>query len=132
MGQPLNVGIVGCGAIIQQYLTTFDGLGDTVRLVAVADLDESRAEAVAADRDGVRALTVPELLADSYIDVLATTTQKVREWDPWHRPVTSPAIWTRQWGRGKIFVSTPGHIVDVLQDENVNTIIKRGLLWASR
>jgi type 1 glutamine amidotransferase len=72
------------------------------------------------------------VLADSYIDVLATTTQKVREWDPWHRPVTSPAIWTRQWGRGKIFVSTPGHIVDVLQDENVNTIIKRGLLWASR
>jgi type 1 glutamine amidotransferase len=72
------------------------------------------------------------VLADSYIDVLATTTQKVREWDPWHRPVTSPAIWTRQWGRGKIFVCTPGHIVDVLKDENVNTIIKRGLLWASR
>jgi hypothetical protein len=28
--------------------------------------------------------------------------------DPWHRPVTSAAVWTRQWGGGRIFVSTPG------------------------
>ncbi|WP_426938447.1 ThuA domain-containing protein [Pseudarthrobacter sp. S3] len=72
------------------------------------------------------------VLTDDYIDVLATTTQKVREWDPWHREVTSPAIWTRQWGRGRIFVATPGHNVEILQDSNVRTIIERGLLWASR
>lgn len=72
------------------------------------------------------------VLADSYIDVLATTTQKVRPWDPWHREVTSPAIWTRRWGAGRIFVSTPGHRVDVLEDLTVRTIIERGLLWASR
>lgn len=72
------------------------------------------------------------VLADSYIDVLATTTQKVREWDPWHREVTSPAIWTRQWGKGRIFVTTPGHHVDILQNSNVKTIIERGMLWASR
>ena len=72
------------------------------------------------------------VLADDYIDVLATTTQRVREWDPWHREVTSPAIWTRQWGKGRIFVATPGHHVDILQDTNVRTIIERGLLWASR
>ncbi len=72
------------------------------------------------------------VLADSYIDVLATTTQKVRAWDPWHREVTSPAVWTRQWGQGRIFVCTPGHRVDVLEDPNVGTIVRRGLLWASR
>jgi type 1 glutamine amidotransferase len=72
------------------------------------------------------------VLTDDYIDVLATTTQAVREWDPWHRPVTSPAIWTRQWGQGRIFVATPGHHVDILENPSVNTIIKRGLLWASR
>jgi hypothetical protein len=72
------------------------------------------------------------VLTDDYIDVLATTTQQVREWDPWHRPVTSPALWTRQWGAGRIFVCTPGHSLDVLQDDTVNTLIKRGLLWASR
>lgn len=72
------------------------------------------------------------VLSDDYIDVLATTTQKVRPGDPWHREVTSPAIWTRQWGQGKIFVATPGHSIDVLQNESVRTIIERGLLWAAR
>jgi len=72
------------------------------------------------------------VLVDSYIDVLATTTQKVRSWDPWHREVTSAAVWTRSWGEGKVFVATPGHRVDILSDPNVNTIVKRGMLWASR
>lgn len=72
------------------------------------------------------------VLTDDYIDVLATTTQAVRAWDPWTRPVTSPAIWTRQWGKGKVFVATPGHNLEVLQDTNVKTIIERGLLWAAR
>ena len=72
------------------------------------------------------------VLSDSYIDVLATTTQAVREWDPWTRPVTSPAIWTRQWGKGRIFVCTPGHRIEILQNANVRTIIERGMLWASR
>jgi type 1 glutamine amidotransferase len=72
------------------------------------------------------------VLHDDYNDVLATTTQAVREWDPWNRPVTSPAIWTRNWGEGRIFVCTPGHRVEILQDQNVKTIIERGLLWASR
>ncbi|MFI6738867.1 ThuA domain-containing protein [Nonomuraea sp. NPDC050451] len=72
------------------------------------------------------------VLTDDYIDVLATTTQKVRPWDPWHREVTSPAIWTRRWGNGKIFVTTPGHSLDVLHNDSVRTIIERGMLWASR
>ena len=72
------------------------------------------------------------VLHDDYNDVLATTTQAAREWDPWNRPITSPAIWTRNWGAGRIFVSTPGHRVEILQDPNVKTIIERGLLWASR
>lgn len=72
------------------------------------------------------------VLHDDYIDVLATTTQAVRSWDPWNRPVTSPAIWTRQWGRGRIFVCTPGHRVEVIRNPNVRTIIERGLLWAAR
>jgi uncharacterized protein len=72
------------------------------------------------------------VMADDYIDVLATTTQSVRNWDPWHRPVVSPVIWTRRWGKGRIFVTTLGHNVDVLKNDNVRTLIERGLLWASR
>ena len=72
------------------------------------------------------------VLTDDYIDVLATTTQAVRPWDPWHRPVTSPSVWTRQWGQGRIFVATPGHSMDVLAVPEVRGIIERGLLWAAR
>jgi type 1 glutamine amidotransferase len=72
------------------------------------------------------------VLADDYNDVLATTTTAPRPWEPWQRPVTCPAVWTRQWGRGRVFVATPGHTVAVLQDPNVRTIVERGLLWASR
>ncbi|WP_166844772.1 ThuA domain-containing protein [Isoptericola sp. BMS4] len=72
------------------------------------------------------------VLHDDLIDVLATTTHPAPEWHPWHRPVTSPAVWTRQWGDGRIFVATPGHSVDVLEHPTVRTIVERGLLWASR
>jgi type 1 glutamine amidotransferase len=72
------------------------------------------------------------VLADDYNEVLATTTTAVRPWGAWRRPVTAPAIWTRQWGEGRVFVATPGHRVEVLQDPNVRTIVERGLLWAAR
>ncbi|MFC8598609.1 ThuA domain-containing protein [Isoptericola sp. NPDC057191] len=72
------------------------------------------------------------VLHDDLIDVLATTTHPAPDWHPWHRPVTSPAVWTRQWGAGRVFVATPGHSVDVLENPTVRTMVERGLLWASR
>ncbi len=73
MGEPLNVGIIGCGAIVAQYLKTLPSLS-SVTLRAVADLDVSRAEAVAASQEGVRALTVKDLLADPGIDTVLNLT----------------------------------------------------------
>ncbi|WP_251855892.1 ThuA domain-containing protein [Herbiconiux sp. L3-i23] len=72
------------------------------------------------------------VLHDDLIDILATTTTPARAWDPWKRPVTSPVFWTRQWGEGRIFVSTVGHRVEVLEDPTVRTVVERGLLWAAR
>jgi uncharacterized protein len=72
------------------------------------------------------------VLTDQYMDVLAKTTQQVHPGDPWHRPVTSPAVWTRLWGKGHVFVATPGHSLDILQHPSVAVIIQRGMLWASR
>lgn len=72
------------------------------------------------------------VLSDEYNQVLATTTQAKRDWDAWDRPVTFPAVWTRQWGEGRIVVSTPGHRLEIVQDPNVRRIIERGLLWAAR
>ncbi|MEU0211555.1 ThuA domain-containing protein [Streptomyces canus] len=72
------------------------------------------------------------VLHDDLIDVLATTTHPAQPWQPWHRPVTSPAVWTRQWGAGRVVVTTPGHNLDVLENPDVRTVIERGMLWATR
>ncbi len=72
------------------------------------------------------------VLSDDYNNVLATTTHPAKPGDPWDAPVTCPAVWTRQWGEGRVFVATPGHDPDVLAEAPVRTIIERGLLWASR
>ncbi|PFG30531.1 ThuA domain-containing protein [Paramicrobacterium agarici] len=72
------------------------------------------------------------VLSDGYNDVLATTTVAARDFDAWNEPVTTPAVWTRKWGRGRIFVCTAGHRLEVLDDPNVRTIVERGLLWAAR
>ncbi|GAA3638794.1 ThuA domain-containing protein [Kineosporia mesophila] len=72
------------------------------------------------------------VLSDGLSDVLATTTLAAQPWNEWTRPVTGPAVWTRQWGSGRVFVATPGHDVDTLRVPSVRTLIERGLLWASR
>ncbi|MCS5734081.1 ThuA domain-containing protein [Herbiconiux daphne] len=72
------------------------------------------------------------VLHDDLSDVLATTTHAAPPWHPWARPVTSPAVWVRQWGRGRIVVTTPGHDLEVLRHPAIRTIIERGMLWASR
>ncbi|GLY17439.1 hypothetical protein Kisp01_44530 [Kineosporia sp. NBRC 101677] len=72
------------------------------------------------------------VLSDEYNEVLATTTVAAQPWNEWSRPITSPAVWTRQWGQGRVFVATPGHSLDVLRTPQVRTLIERGLTWASR
>jgi len=72
------------------------------------------------------------VLHDDLDDVLATTTHPVQPDQPWRRPITSPAVWTRDWGRGRVFVATPGHDVETLRVPGLRTIIERGMLWAGR
>lgn len=73
MGQPVNVGIVGCGAISAQYFQTIDRLPQ-IRLVAVADLDLDRAREAVRPYAGVDVLSVAELMADSRIDIVLNLT----------------------------------------------------------
>ncbi len=72
------------------------------------------------------------VLHDQLINVLATTTLPKRDYDPWSTEHVSPAVWTRAWGRGRIFVATPGHRLEILEHPSVRTIIERGMLWATR
>ena len=51
---------------------------------------------------------------------------------PWREELTCPAVWTRQWGAGRVFVSTIGHKLEDLDVPDVRTLTERGLLWASR
>jgi type 1 glutamine amidotransferase len=64
--------------------------------------------------------------------VLATTTFRGRPEFPWIAGATMPAVWTRTWGDGRVFVCTPGHSLADLRQPEVRTIIERGLLWAAR
>ncbi|WP_062212265.1 ThuA domain-containing protein [Streptomyces sp. NBRC 109706] len=68
------------------------------------------------------------------VEVLATTTFATDdpEVPAEARGVTCPAVWTRAWGEGRVFVNTIGHKLDDLQDPTVRTLTERGLLWAAR
>ena len=72
------------------------------------------------------------VLTDGLNDVLATTRFEVGADTPWREPLTCPAVWTRQWGRGRVFVSTIGHKLEDLDHPDVRTLTERGLVWASR
>jgi type 1 glutamine amidotransferase len=47
-------------------------------------------------------------------------------------PVKMPVIWTRGWGKGRIFYSSLGHHADVVEAEPHLTLLRRGFLWAAR
>ncbi|WP_219412615.1 ThuA domain-containing protein [Pseudonocardia nigra] len=72
------------------------------------------------------------MLTDPANEVLATTTTASLPGDPWSEPVVSPAVWTRTWGAGRIFVCTVGHKPEDLDVPEIRSIVERGLLWASR
>ncbi len=71
----MNIGIIGCGNISGIYVKNFtSGLWPQVTLRACADLDPSKAEAVAAAHPGVSAMSVEALLADPEIGLVLNLT----------------------------------------------------------
>jgi type 1 glutamine amidotransferase len=80
------------------------------------------------------------VLTDPLCDVLATVTfppdhpgdDPHGDTTAWRREVTVPAVWTRQWGTGRVFVSTVGHRPEDLDVPEIRTLTGRGLLWAAR
>jgi len=72
------------------------------------------------------------VLTDPAMDVLAVTTLAGGPDTPWDGPFTVPAVWTRRWGQGRVFVCTVGHHLPDLEVPEIRQIIERGFLWASR
>ena len=50
----------------------------------------------------------------------------------WIRGTVMPVVWKRMWGRGRVFYCSIGHKIEDLLVPEANTMIKRGMLWASR
>ena len=84
--EPIRVGIIGVGNVLNQYLDKI-GVHPEVRVVAVADVHPEVAAARAAEYDVAKALFPAELLADPEVElVLNLTPPKI------HATVTLQAI----------------------------------------
>jgi predicted dehydrogenase len=70
---PHGIGIVGLGVIARQYLDTLAGVPD-VRIVAVADLDASRAEAVASELPDAAPMSPDALTGHPGVDTVLDLT----------------------------------------------------------
>ena len=66
--------------------------------------------------------------------VLATTTFSGAHGDATqYRPGTvMPYAWTKQWGRGRVFVAAWGHTDKDFATPEAREVLRRGLLWAAR
>jgi type 1 glutamine amidotransferase len=72
------------------------------------------------------------LHVDPTVEVLATT--RFPAADGYHTAngvVDMPVVWTKRWGRGRVFYSSLGHSADVFEIPEALEIMRRGLLWAA-
>jgi uncharacterized protein len=65
-------------------------------------------------------------------DVLATTTFTGEHGAPETAGVAMPVVWTRQHGKGRVFISTLGHFPEELDLPPVRKLTMRGVAWAAR
>ena len=63
------------------------------------------------------------LHVDPCIRVLATTT--------FGDGTVMPVVWTKHYGKGRVFYCSLGHHVDVIEPSEILALITRGLLWAA-
>jgi type 1 glutamine amidotransferase len=72
---------------------------------------------------------------DPAVKVLATTRFPTPGVDGPHVPNGSfemPVLWTKFYGKGRVFYSSLGHQADIVQAEPHLTILRRGFNWAAR
>ena len=62
-------------------------------------------------------------------EVLATTTFK-GDHAYWIDGTVMPVVWTRQYGKGKVFYCSLGHVIGDFDVPEAREIVRRGLLWA--
>jgi len=70
---------------------------------------------------------------DPAVKVLATTRFPVADGPhAANGPVDMPVVWTKLYGKGRVFYDSLGHHADIVESEPNLTIMRRGFLWAAR
>jgi type 1 glutamine amidotransferase len=64
-------------------------------------------------------------------EVLATTTFGAQI-NPWISGTAMPVAWKRQWGLGRVFYTSLGHVAKDFEVPEAREIVRRGMLWAAR
>lgn len=70
--------------------------------------------------------------ADPANEVLAVTDYVDDPDVPGVAGITMPVTYVRRWGAGRVFVTAIGHKLDDLDVPEVDTMITRGMVWATR
>ncbi len=64
--------------------------------------------------------------------VLAWTTFSGRHGDaPWIKGTKMPVVWTRKYGKGRVFYTSLGHVAADFEVPEAFEIVKRGIQWAA-
>jgi uncharacterized protein len=95
-------------------------------------------EIVDHDHPATRGVPDIEIASEQYymhldpdVHVLARSTFTGEHWS-WLQGVQMPAAYARQWGQGRIFYASPGHLPAELQIPAVEQLVAQGLSWAAR
>jgi uncharacterized protein len=73
------------------------------------------------------------LHVDPAINVLATTTFPIVEGPhSTNGKVTVPVVYTKTWGKGKVFYNSLGHHADIFDIPEAKELMRRGFLWAAK
>ncbi len=70
---------------------------------------------------------------DPAVHVHATTRFPVAE-GPYQTngEVDMPVVWTKRWGKGKVYYCSLGHVAEIVRMPEVLDLMKKGMVWASR
>ncbi len=71
---------------------------------------------------------------DPAINILATTAFPVAQGPhATNGKVTVPVVWTKMWGKGRVFYNSLGHVAKVFRDTPESLeLMRRGFLWAAK
>lgn len=75
------------------------------------------------------------LHVDPAVKVLATTRFPTPGVDGPHAsngPVEMPQVWTKMWGKGRVFYNALGHVAKVFDLPEALELMRRGFLWAAK